>query len=240
MATLFLADLHLPTTPSRFREVFIEFCRGPAREAEEVYILGDLFEYWIGDDVGISDNAAEVVALRQLSAAGVRVFFLHGNRDFLIGDRFAAKTGVQLLTDPVVIKLAGTPTLISHGDIFCTDDRAYQRWRTFCRNRFGQKIFLALPLALRSRIAGRVRSTSLVQKRMKPEDIMDVNQGAIRAAFEAHGITRMIHGHTHRPAEHRYEIAGRTCERVVLADWRPERMEYLRAAAAGLRRIALV
>ena len=239
MATLFLADLHLPMTPSRLREVFIEFCRGPARDAEEVYILGDLFEYWIGDDVGIGDNAAEVVALRQLSASGVRVFFLHGNRDFLIGERFAARTGVQLLNDPVVIELAGTPTLISHGDIFCTDDRAYQRWRRFCRNRFGQKIFLALPLALRARIAGRVRSTSLVQKRMKPDDIMDVNQDAIRAAFAAHGIARMIHGHTHRPAEHRYdEIAGRP-ERIVLADWRPERMEYLRADATGLRRVTL-
>lgn len=239
MATLLLSDLHLPTTPSRLRDVFIEFCGGPARQAEAVYILGDLFEYWIGDDFGIGEYVAEVVALRQLSASGVRVFFLHGNRDFLIGDRFAAKARLDLLHDPVVIDVAGTPTLISHGDIFCTDDRAYQRWRRFCRNPFAQRIFVSLPFALRSRIAGRVRSTSLVQKRMKPDDIMDVNDGAIRAAFVAHNVTHMIHGHTHRPAEHRYEIGGRACERIVLADWRPERMEYLRADATGLHRIAL-
>jgi UDP-2,3-diacylglucosamine hydrolase len=228
VATLFLADLHLPTAPSRFRDAFIEFCRGPARQAEAVYILGDLFEYWIGDDVGIGDYVAEVVALRQLGTSGVPVFFLHGNRDFLIGDRFAAKTGVQMLSDPVVIQLAGTPTLISHGDIFCTDDLAYQRWRRFSRNRPGQKIFFTLPRSWRERIAGRVRSTSLVQKRMKPEDIMDVNDLAIRDAFTRYDVDRIIHGHTHRPATHEYEMEGRHRERIVLADWRPQRMEYLR------------
>ncbi len=238
-ASLLLADLHLPAGPSPFREAFLAFCAGPAREAADVYILGDLFEYWIGDDVGMELYGAETAALRALSDEGVRVHFAHGNRDFLVGSRFLEAGGTRLLRDPTKLELAGAPTLISHGDEFCTDDVAYQRWRRFCRNRPGQKIFVALPRALREKIAGGVRKTSLVEKRSKPEDIMDVNQETVRAAFVKHGVTRIIHGHTHRPAEQRYEIDGRACERVVLADWRPERMEYLRADEAGLRRILL-
>ena len=238
-SALLLADLHLPAGPSPFREAFLKFCKGPARDAADVYILGDLFEYWIGDDVGMSLYAAETVALLALSKSGTRVHFAHGNRDFLVGDDFLEAIGGALMDDPLRIELAGTATLLSHGDELCTDDVAYQRWRRFCRWRGAQKAFVKLPRSLRERIAGGVRRTSLVEKRSKAEDIMDVNDGAVRDAFKRHDVTRIIHGHTHRPGEHRYEIDGRECERIVLADWRPERMEYLRADKSGLERIQL-
>jgi UDP-2,3-diacylglucosamine hydrolase len=184
-------------------------------------------------------HAAETAALRALSDAGVGLHFAHGNRDFLVGSTFLAAAGASLLPDPVRIELNGKPTLLSHGDEFCTDDVAYQRWRRFCRNRPGQRIFLALPRRLREWIAGGVRKTSLVEKRSKPHDIMDVNDGAVRAAFARHRVSRIVHGHTHRPGDHSYQIGGYACERIVLADWRPERMEYLRADETGLRRIRL-
>ncbi|HZP11371.1 MAG TPA: UDP-2,3-diacylglucosamine diphosphatase [Nevskiaceae bacterium] len=236
---LLLADLHLPAGPSPFREAFLAFCKGPAREAADVYILGDLFEYWIGDDVGMSIYADETVALLSLTKSGARVHFAHGNRDFLVGDNFFEATGAQRMDDPTRVELGGVATLISHGDELCTDDVAYQRWRRFCRWRNGQKVFVALPRSFREWVAGGVRKTSLVEKRSKADDIMDVNDGAVRDAFRRSGVTRIIHGHTHRPGEQHYEIEGRDCERIVLADWRPERMEYLRVDESGAKRIAL-
>jgi UDP-2,3-diacylglucosamine hydrolase len=236
---LFLADLHLPAGPSPFRDAFRRFCAGPAREASTVYILGDLFEYWIGDDVGLEQYADETAALRTLANSGVRVLIGHGNRDFLIGPAFLTAVGAQALEDASRIELQGTPTLLAHGDEFCIDDVAYQRWRRFCRNPIAQSVFRKLPRRARERVAGGLRKTSLVEKRMKPEDIMDVNDGAVRAAFQRHGVTRIIHGHTHRPAEHRYEIDGRDCERIVLADWRSERLEYLRVDESVIQRIRL-
>jgi UDP-2,3-diacylglucosamine hydrolase len=239
VSILFISDLHLPLDPSPLRETFLKFCSGPARAAAVVYILGDLFEYWIGDDIGLRDYAPEVRALRELTDSGVAVHFMHGNRDFLIGADFARATGLRIEPDPVVIKLLGHATLISHGDRYCTDDIGYQRWRRFARNPGAQAVFLRLPVAWRMRIAGRVRSTSLVEKRSKAEDIMDVNDPAIRTALVKYGVTRMIHGHTHRPADHRLQIDGQRCERIVLADWRPERMEYLQVDGRGQRRIRL-
>ena len=239
MATLLVSDLHLPAGPSPLRKTFLDFLAGPAREAGDVYILGDLFEYWIGDDVGLQLYGAETRALRALTDAGVRRVFAHGNRDFFVSDAFLEASGVALLDDPTRLHLGGVPTLISHGDEFCTDDVAYQRWRRFCRWRPAQRAFMRLPRAARERIAGGVRKTSLVQQRSKAEDIMDVNDGAIRNAFRKHGVTRIIHGHTHRPAQHRYEVDGRACERIVLADWRPGRAEYLRVDDSTCERVAL-
>lgn len=240
MATLFLSDLHLPNEPSPLREGFLRFLQGPARTAEAVYLLGDLFEYWIGDDVGLGAYAPEIAALRALTDAGVPVYFVHGNRDFLVGSTFAQASGVRLLKDPTLVDLHGIPTLIGHGDLWCTDDHGYQRWRRFSRNRVAQWLFLRLPLARREKIAGGVRGRSHQVKRWKAEDIMDVNASAIRSAFDASGAARMIHGHTHRPADHQLHTGDhRRVQRLVLADWHPDRMEYLAVDADGPRRVRL-
>jgi UDP-2,3-diacylglucosamine hydrolase len=236
MSILLLSDLHLPNEASPLRSAFARFLTGPARQATAVYLLGDLFEYWIGDDVGLRDYAEEVSELRMLRHHGAHIFFMHGNRDFLVGHRFATAAGVELVADPLKIDLAGTPTLLSHGDIFCTDDHAYQRWRRISRNKFGQSLFHLLPESRRLSIAGNVRSRNQVVKRNKPDAIMDVNEGSVRDAFRRHQVSRIIHGHTHRPAEHAYNIDGRACQRIVLADWRPERLEYLHCDEQGWRR----
>lgn len=234
---LFLSDLHLPTQPSPLREGFLRFLAGPAQEATAVYILGDLFEVWIGDDVGLRDFAPEAAALRQLTHRGVAVFYQHGNRDFMVSRQFFAATGIQLLKDPVVVQIDGRPTLLSHGDLYCTDDIGYQRWRKISRLGWLQSIARNLPLALRYRIAGGIRSQSAEKKQMKPVEIMDVNLHAIEQAFREHAVPCLIHGHTHRPAVHELQVDGHRCERIVLADWRPERMEILRADASGFTRL---
>jgi UDP-2,3-diacylglucosamine hydrolase len=231
---LLLSDLHLPNTASPLREAFLRFLTGPARGAAEVYILGDIFEYWIGDDVGLREYAAEAAALRALTDSGTRVLLMHGNRDFMFGRRFARAAGAELLHDPVRLELCGQPTLLSHGDIWCTDDHAYQRWRRASRNPLGQAIYLLMPVSLRQRVAHKARAGG----QTKPMTITDVNQGAIRAAFTTHKVDRIIHGHTHRPAEHDYEIDGRSRLRIVLADWRPGYMEYLECVGHDWRRVA--
>lgn len=235
MSTLLLSDLHLPTDASPLRDGFIRFLEGPARDAEAIYILGDLFEVWIGDERGLHDYAPESAALKTL-ADSVPVFYMHGNRDFMLGRDYATATGLQLLHDPTVLDLHGTMTLLAHGDRYCTDDLSYQRWRRFSRHPLAQAGYRALSESLRGKIAGGIRSTSRVQKQRMAEDIMDVNPSAIIAAFSESPAVRMIHGHTHRPAEHRLTIKGHDCERIVLADWRPDRMEYLELNASGYSR----
>ncbi|MEQ1438206.1 UDP-2,3-diacylglucosamine diphosphatase [Fontimonas sp. SYSU GA230001] len=239
MKALFLSDLHLPAEPSPLREGFLRFLAGPARAARSVWLLGDIFEYWIGDDVGLQVYAPEVAALRDLTAHGVAVHFMHGNRDFLVGRRFAHAADVTLAQDPVVVELDGRAALLSHGDLWCTDDHAYQRWRRFSRNRAAQALFVRLPRRLRERVAGGVRSRSDSEKRNKPEAIMDVNPAAIERALRRSGTRLLIHGHTHRPDDHALHIDGQPAQRIVLADWRPQRMEYLEADRGALRRIVL-
>jgi UDP-2,3-diacylglucosamine hydrolase len=238
-AVLLLSDLHLPREPSPLRESFLRFLAGPARAAQAVYVLGDLFDVWIGDDAGLQDHAPEIAALRALSDSGVELYFMHGNRDFLIGAGFAAATGARLLDDPQRVTLDGVPTLLSHGDRFCTQDRGYQRWRRFSRHPAPRALYDAFPLPLRRAIASYARARSGRDQAGKPEAITDVSEAAIRAAFESEGVTRIIHGHTHRPAEHVYQERGQRRERIVLADWRPGRQEYLRCAGGELRRIEL-
>lgn len=239
MNPLFISDLHLPTGDSPLREAFARFVAGPARQAEALYILGDLFEAWIGDDAGLREYAPERACLRALTGAGVPVYFQHGNRDFLVGDEFAAAAGVQILPDPVRLELAGVPTLISHGDLFCTDDVGYQRWRRFSRIRPVQALFGSLPLAWRERIAGGIQSKSASDKHRKRSEIMDVNEDAVREAFRSYGVPRIIHGHTHRPADHAYEVDGHTLRRHVIADWQPGRCEALSVDAEGVKRVAI-
>lgn len=236
MADLLLADLHLPVSrpgASSFNEAFLRFCAGPARQAQRVFVLGDLFETWIGDDLGLADYSCEVAALKALSDSGVAVFYQTGNRDFLLGAAFARASGAKQLRDEHVTTLAGMSTLLAHGDQYCTDDAGYQRWRRFSHHRLAQAVFMQLPARLRRRIADRLRQGSASAKQAKPAEIMDVHPQAIAAALARHGVTRMIHGHTHRPAEHSLAIDGKHGERWVLADWRADRMEWLEVSTAG-------
>lgn len=237
--TLFVSDLHLPPEASPLRERFLRFLQGPAREAGAVYLLGDLFETWIGDDVGLQLYAPEVAALCALSAGGVAVYFQHGNRDFMVGRDFFELTGVRALRDPQVVDLHGQRTLISHGDVFCSDDIGYQRWRRFSRVALFQWVFLRLPRARREKIAGGLRSGSDRSKANKAENIMDVNPRAVRSAMAQAGVTRLIHGHTHRPGTYPVELPIGAAERIVLPDWRDAVCDYLRIDAQGLQRLSV-
>jgi UDP-2,3-diacylglucosamine hydrolase len=230
---LLLSDLHLPNTPSPLRDSFLAFLAGPARAAEAVYILGDLFEVWIGDDEGLADYRAEAQALKSLRDSGVAVLYQHGNRDFMLGAEFAKAAGLSLLGDPVVVALAGVPTLLSHGDLWCTDDLPYQRWRRFSRNPVAQFVYRRLPRAWRQKVAGTARGDG---SRNKPAAILDVNPDAILQAFDEYRVGRIIHGHTHRPNRHALMVGTRSVERLVLADWRPGHCEYLQIDDQGLQR----
>lgn len=238
--TLFLSDLHLPPEPSPLRDRFLQFLQGPARQAEAVYILGDLFESWIGDDVGVHQHAREVDGLSSLAAHGVSVYFQHGNRDFMVGKRFFELTGVQALPDPYRLELHGHPTLISHGDVLCTDDRNYQRWRRFSRMRLVQWIFLRLSRERRQKFAGGLRTGSDQAKRNKPENIMDVNAHAVARTMALHRVTQLIHGHTHRPGTYTVDATAGDARRIVLPDWRAGVCDYLSFDATRMSRASVL
>jgi UDP-2,3-diacylglucosamine hydrolase len=220
MAVFFISDLHLCDSRPEINRAFFEFLRGPARAAGALYILGDLFEYWAGDDdLGDPFNRSVATALAEYSRAGIPLKFMHGNRDFLLDGEFARACGGTLLDDPHSLDLFGKPTLLMHGDTLCTDDLDYQKFRMQVRNPSWQKGFLALPLEQRKRQIEAVRQTSESEKTRKAPEIMDVNQGAVERALREHAYPRLIHGHTHRPARHVHRVDGKTCERWVLADW---------------------
>jgi UDP-2,3-diacylglucosamine hydrolase len=233
---LFLSDLHLAPERPAAVAAFEAFCVGPARSAEAVYILGDLFDSWVGDDeLGDRFASGVVAAIRGVTRSGVPVYVAHGNRDFLLGERFAAATGAALLPERQLLDIGGRPTLVSHGDELCTGDVAYQQYRARIRDPASQRRLLRLPLFVRRLIARWLRRKSRDATALKPESIMDVDQDAVTAAFRDYSVTRLIHGHTHRPATHLLEIDGRACERVVLADWH-DHGYYVEADAAGVRR----
>lgn len=235
MATIFISDLHLCQSRPQITRLFIDFLAGPARQAEALYILGDLFEYWAGDDdLGDEFNAVVCASLQKLSISGTPIFFMAGNRDFLAGNSFAEAAGLTILPDPSLVEIAGSTTLIMHGDTLCTDDDAYQAFRTEVRSTEWQQSFLALPLSQRKAQIEVLRRESEAQKRVKPLDIMDVNQAAVLQELTSHRCTRLIHGHTHRPAHHRTEAGGRTIERWVLPAWY-EKGGYLACDAAGCK-----
>jgi UDP-2,3-diacylglucosamine hydrolase len=219
MATLFISDLHLDESRPEIINLFERFLAEDARGAKALYILGDLFESWIGDDDDspLADRVAR--ALRTLSDSGVPIYFMRGNRDFVLGKDFARRAGMTILDDPTVIDLEGKPALLMHGDTLCTDDIAYQKFRRIMHNRWFQRIALALPLSIRRRIAGRLRGQSQKYIARKSEAIMDVNQSAVENAMRAHGVLLLVHGHTHRPATHRFDMDGQIAERIVLGDW---------------------
>jgi UDP-2,3-diacylglucosamine hydrolase len=213
---LYISDLHLSGVRPKANERFFRFLEEDAAGADALYVLGDLFEYWIGDDdLDSPFNAIIVGFFRRLTGAGTRLYFMHGNRDFLVGERFGAATGATLLPDPSL----ADGVLLMHGDTLCTDDLDYQAWRRTARSEAWQRDFLAKPLAERRATVEGLRETSKEVIQSKPAEIMDVNGAAVREAFRRHGVTRLIHGHTHRPGVHRLEVDGRRCERWVLPDW---------------------
>jgi len=218
--TLFISDLHLAPGHDAATAAFHAFARGPARRAAAVYILGDLFDAWIGDDQ-TRDPYYRAVAdsLRAVSAEGIPLFFAHGNRDFLIGEAFLREIGARLLAEQTVIDLNGRRALISHGDELCTDDVAYQRFKARTRTDEWQRNILRNPYIVRRGIALYFRIGSLTATRFKRTEMMDVNEDTVGAAFRKFGVDLMIHGHTHRPARHHYTIDGTARERVVLSDW---------------------
>jgi len=239
MSTLFISDLHLEDSVPDTTACLLEFLRGPAREADAVYILGDLFESWIGDDA-LSQTARQVAAASaKLSSRDVPCFFMHGNRDFLLGEDFASMAGITLLPESVVIELYGLPTLLLHGDSLCVDDIEYQAFRRQTRDPAWQATVLALSIDQRLEMARNARDTSKRHTGSAPMEIMDVNEEAVHAGFREHGVKRMIHGHTHRPAIHRYELEdGTEAERIVLADWYSEG-SYLKVSADDMQSISL-
>jgi len=239
MPTLFISDLHLHDQRPEVHRWLLEFLRGPARQSTAVYILGDLFEYWIGDDA-ISPIASEVAReTRQLRQDGVPCHFIHGNRDFLLGQDYARQAGLTLLPEETVLELHGQATLLLHGDTLCTDDLEYQAFRRQSRDAAWQAAILAQPVEARLRMAREARDASKRHTGMASMDIMDVNEEAVVAAFRRHAVHRMIHGHTHRPAAHRHDLGqGETAERIVLADW-DRQGSYLEVTDEGARSISL-
>ena len=235
MTTLFISDLHLQDRQPETADWLAAFLAGPAQSAEALYILGDLFEYWIGDDAlsAVARELADTTAA--LAGAGVPVFFLHGNRDFLLGADYARRAGLTLLPEAHVVDLYGTPTLLLHGDSLCTDDHEYQAFRAQSRDPAWQAAVLALTVEERLAMARDARDSSREHQGMASMDIMDVNEEAVKAAFREHGVLRMIHGHTHRPAVHEHDLDsdGTAC-RIVLNDWY-RAGSYLEVDAQGFR-----
>jgi len=217
--TLFVSDLHLdPSDPAIARQ-FLGFLAGAARRADALYILGDLFEAWLGDDDPDPASREVVAALRALTDAGVPCYLLHGNRDFLIGSRFCGETGVVLLGDGQVVDIYGELVLLMHGDALCTDDTDYQRLRRLLRNPAVLWTLRHLSLSRRRKLAQRLRAGSRAHVGATAAEIMDVNDGAVARAFRATGVRTMVHGHTHRPAVHSLDVDSRPVRRVVLGDW---------------------
>ncbi|HEX6266626.1 MAG TPA: UDP-2,3-diacylglucosamine diphosphatase [Burkholderiales bacterium] len=220
MPALFISDLHLSEERAAANERFIGFLEGEARSALALYILGDFFEYWIGDDdLEAPFNAVIAGLLRGLTRQGVPVYLMHGNRDFLLGEGFCRATGAVLLPDPSLVDVGGEKTLLVHGDTLCTDDHDYQAWRRIARSEQWQREFLAKPREERRRMILGLRDKSKAVIQAKPAEIMDVNDGAVVDALRAHGVRRLVHGHTHRAGRHEHGVDGRRCERWVLPDW---------------------
>ncbi|EGT0638958.1 MULTISPECIES: UDP-2,3-diacylglucosamine diphosphatase [Citrobacter] len=222
MATLFIADLHLCTEEPAITAGFLRFLAGDARQADALYILGDLFEAWIGDDDPNPLHHQIAAAIKSLVDSGVPCFFIHGNRDFLLGKRFARESGMTLLPEEKMLDLYGRKVLIMHGDTLCTDDAGYQAFRAKVHQSWLQKLFLALPLFIRQRIAAKMRANSKAANSSKSLEIMDVNQQAVIAELENHQVQWLIHGHTHRPAVHELTANGQPAFRVVLGAWHSE------------------
>ena len=219
MTTLFISDLHLEASQPEIGEQFLSFLKADARGAEALYILGDLFEVWLGDDDPNPYYATMKTALRELADTGVPMYFMHGNRDFTIGKDFAAETGVEILDDPTIVELYGESVLLCHGDSLCTDDVEYQQVRAMTRNPDWQAMMLAKSIEDRIAFAMQAREDSKARGESMSDEIMDVNQDAVIALLREHGVATLLHGHTHRPAIHDVDLGDRGAKRIVLGDW---------------------
>jgi UDP-2,3-diacylglucosamine hydrolase len=219
--SLFISDLHLCDSRPNITQAFISFLKETAVKAEALYILGDLFEYWAGDDaIQVGHQQAVISALKTLKSRGVALFFMHGNRDFLLGDSFVQATLCTILSDPSLLHLYGKSVLISHGDKLCTDDIDYQQFRTQVRNTAWQRQFLSQPLDIRISYIEKIRLKSEQEKMLKSMQIMDVNQQAVESILRKYDYPPiLIHGHTHRPNMHMISLDNHICERWVLGDW---------------------
>lgn len=238
-ASLFISDLHLCASRPNITTAFIEFLQRTASKAKALYILGDLFEYWAGDD-DISDefNMRIIDAFKALADSGVQIYFMHGNRDFLIAEDFCRAAGVTLLPDPSIINLHGHKILLSHGDDLCTDDAAYQQFRAQVRDQQWQADFLSQPLPLRKKQIEAIRMRSEQEKSQKSLTIMDVSDDAVHALLRKHHPDLLIHGHTHRPNRHSISLDGKSITRWVLGDWY-EQGSYLVCDESGCRSASL-
>ncbi len=219
MTTLFISDLHLEASQPEIGEQFLSFLKAEARGSKALYILGDLFEVWLGDDDPNPYYATMKTALRELADAGVPMYFMHGNRDFTIGKDFAAETGVEILDDPTIVDLYGESVLLCHGDSLCTDDVEYQQVRAMTRNPDWQAMMLAKSIEERIAFAMQAREDSKARGESVSDEIMDVNQDAVIALLREHGVATLLHGHTHRPAIHDVDLGDRSAKRIVLGDW---------------------
>ncbi len=219
MTSLFISDLHLEESRPDITRAFLLFLAQHAEEAEALYILGDFFESWVGDDERTELQEAVAAALAGVALGGVRIYLMHGNRDFMIGEDFCQRCEASLLGDPTVIDLYGEPTLLMHGDSLCTRDHDYQKFRANMRNPEWQQAFLKRPLADRQQVARQLRDLSMAKNQGKKETIMDVTPEEVVAEMSRHGVRQMIHGHTHRPAVHSLEVDGKEATRYVLGDW---------------------
>ena len=248
MTTLFVSDLHLDAARPRIVTLFLDFLRNEADQADALYVLGDLFEYWVGDDDPQAVAIDVAHGLSALARSGVPVSFLRGNRDFLVAADYAARCGMRILPDPCVIDLYGRPTLLLHGDLMCTDDTVYQAFRRQSRDPAWQQAMLAQPLEVRIALAQRARAASIAhQQSVRPndgdpdaskEDITDASQSTIEATIARYGVVTMIHGHTHRPAIHRFTVGEHPRTRIVLGDWY-EQGSVLRVDSDGVSLSAL-
>ncbi|WAR45437.1 UDP-2,3-diacylglucosamine diphosphatase [Methylomonas rapida] len=236
---LFISDLHISLEKTEITRRFLDFLNGRARQAKALYILGDLFDAWIGDDDNTPPNKAIKQALKALTDTGTQVFLLQGNRDFLLGQRFADACGMTLLDEFAVIELGGKRVLLTHGDLLCTDDLPYQAFRIKSHTPEWQQNVLSKPLWLRLLAARWYRLRSFWHKRKKTQDIMDVNQQTVIETMQRHRCETLIHGHTHRPAIHDLLIEGRPAQRIVLADWKKDRAECLYWDGRAFRRDTL-
>jgi UDP-2,3-diacylglucosamine hydrolase len=216
---IFISDLHLAWDKPEITQRFLNFLDGRANKANALYILGDLFDAWVGDDDFSPPNAKIREALKRLVSSGTKVYFQHGNRDFLLGEKFCQDSGIIPLNDPIVIDLFGVPTLLMHGDLLCTDDLPYQEFRSKSRSVEWQQNVLSKPLFVRLLAARWYRIRSYFHKRKKSQEIMDVNQDTVVNVMVKHDCLRLIHGHTHRPNVHEFEIDGKLAHRYVLSDW---------------------
>ena len=224
---LFISDLHISLEKPEITRRFLSFLRDRAPKAAAVYILGDLFDAWIGDDDPTPPNNKIRKQLKQLTNSGTKVYLQQGNRDFLLGNKFCEDTGVTLIDDYLVIDLLGTPTLLTHGDLLCSDDLPYQAFRVKSHTPEWQHYVLSKPLILRLVMARWYRFRSYFHKRNKTQEIMDVNQDTVINVMREHHCLRLIHGHTHRPAIHDFEINGQPAQRFVLAAWTKDAVEIL-------------